>query len=479
MKLRGFLSMYSWRYPTVLVYMLQSTEYQVKPYLQWFSRTHNFSSVMYRRTLDKTKVARLLLLSLRIGMLAQLCIGLTLFWIGTSSSILVMLGGIMAAITYPMVWAYVVVVPLELGRWFVINPNYRRQVKAAEPIFANSKATKIAVAGSYGKTSMKELLKTVLSEGKVVAATPANKNVAISHARFAQKLTGKEEILVIEYGEGAPGDVARFTKNTHPDKGIITGLAPAHLDQYPSLAAAGKDIFSLAKYVGAENAYVNSDSSAIKDFIRSGMHGYSQHGVLGWRVSDIRLDFMGTKFTMKKGSHILKLHSGLLGRHQVGPLALVAALAMDLGLSARQVELGIGKTTAFEHRMQPRALRGAWILDDTYNGNIDGMKAGLKLLAELPAKRKTYVTPGLVDQGQETKNVHQELGKAIAEAKPDKVVLMHNSAAPIIEASLKEAGYRGELQIERQPLDFYTNLEHFLANGDVVMLQNDWTDNYN
>lgn len=472
--------MYSWRYPEILVYMLQSTEYKAPAYIGWLHRVKNFSKVMYRRSLDKTRVARALVLALRLGMLAQIIIGILLAVVSYGADNMVIFAvGVFLALGYPVIWAYLVVVPLQLGRWIVINPKYRREVKLSEKVFADHSCVKIAVAGSYGKTSMKELLNTVLSEGKKTAATPANKNVAISHARFASKLKGDEEILIIEYGEGGPGDVVRFAKVTHPDIGVITGLAPAHLDNYPSLVAAGKDIFSLSSYVGADNTYVNSESSAVSDFLKPTMHIYNSKEVLGWKISDVKLDFTGVSFVMKKGTNTLRLHSGLLGRHQVGPLAVVAALADKLGLTKTQIEKGIGKTVAFEHRMQPRAMRGAWILDDTYNGNIDGMKAGLKLLQELPGKRKIYVTPGLVDQGEETRHVHIELGEAIAQANPDKVVLMYNSATLDIEKGLQKGGYKGQVQVEHYPLDYYVNLEHFIAAGDVVMLQNDWTDNYN
>ncbi len=477
--MKSLIFMYSWRYAEVLVYMLQSTEYKVPDYVKWLHRTKNFSKVMYRRQLDKTKAARMLVAAMRFGMILQVLIGLLILVFGYRSDNFLVFGlGVFLVFSYPTIWAYLVTLPLQFGRWFIMNPKYRREVKASESVFVNHPGVKIAVAGSYGKTSMKELLKTVLSEGKNVAATPANKNVAISHARFAGELKGDEDILVIEYGEGAPGDVVRFSNVTHPDIGIITGLAPAHLDQYPSLVSAGKDIFALSKYVGADNTYVNNESEAVKDFLKPDMHTYDHSSVLGWKISNIKLDFTGIKFEMKKGSQTLHLRSGLLGRHQVGPLAVVAALAHKLGLTKSQIEKGISKTKAFEHRMQPRNLRGAWILDDTYNGNIDGMKAGLKLLQELPAKRKIYVTPGLVDQGEETKHVHVELGLAIAKADPDKVVLMFNSATRNIEKGLEKGGYKGQIQVEHYPLDYYVNLEHFVAAGDVFMLQNDWTDNY-
>lgn len=474
-----FLSRYSWRYPEAIVYMLQGTEYKVPAYFKWLHRTRNFAKVMYRRRLDKTRAARVLLLALRLGMYVQLLVGLGLAVEGYRIDDLVIMGtGALLVLSYPFVWSYLVTVPLQLGRWLIMNPKYRREIRVSEKIFDKHPGIKIAVAGSYGKTSMKELLSTVLSEGKKVAATPANKNVAISHARFAQKLRGDEDVLIIEYGEGGPGDVVRFSKVTHPSIGVITGLAPAHLDNYPSLEAAGDDIFSLSSFVGAENIFVNDESEAAARFISKDMHTYSREGLDGWAVSGVKVDFTGVKFMLKKGSEAMNLHSGLLGQHQVGPLTCVAVIARDLGLSIKQIEAGVEKTTAFEHRMQPRTQRGAWILDDTYNGNIDGMKAGLALLAELPGKRKIYVTPGLVDQGDEAEEVHQELGRAIAAAKPDRVVLMNNSATADIKRGLEEGQFEGDLHIEYHPLDFYLNLEHFLAAGDVVMLQNDWTDNY-
>jgi UDP-N-acetylmuramyl pentapeptide synthase len=128
--------------------------------------------------------------------------------------------------------------------------------------------------------------------------------------------------------------------------------------------------------------------------------------------------------------------------------------------------------------MQPYQLQGAWVIDDTYNGNLEGIRAGTVLLAELPAKRKIYVTPGLVDQGAEKERVHKEVGRLISEAQPDMVVLMRNSVTGYIEEGLKAGGYSGEVRIETQPLEFYTNLSHFVATGDVVVMQNDWTDNY-
>lgn len=471
--IRAILSLYRPSFLTAIVYMLQSTEYQPKAYLAWFWRTNNFAGIMYRRTLERTKAARLLLLTLRLGVLVIVVISVGLLVLGYWQF------GTALLLVCPVLLAHLVVLPLILGRIFIVVPRSRTLIQQSEQIFKNHTGEKLAIAGSYGKTSMKELLLTVLSAGdKKVVATPANKNVAISHAYFAKRLQGDEDVVIIEYGEGAPGDVAGFAATTHPTRALVTGIAPAHLDQYKTLDRAAEDIFAVADYVDAGKIYVNADSVDAKRYASEGQELYSAKGALGWKVSDVQIGIDGTHFTLAKGSKKLTLHSGLLGLHQVGPLSIAAALAHEFGLSDEQIIAGIAATKPYEHRMQPYLLAGAWVIDDTYNGNIEGIRAGTALLAALEAKRKVYVTPGLVDQGDETERVHIEMGGLIAAAKPDLVVLMQNTAAPYVQQGLEAAKYKGELQIVHDPLAFYTNLQLVVATGDVVMLQNDWTDNY-
>ena len=475
----AIISLYGFRYPTILVYMLQNTEYRVGPYLAWYWRTQDFSKVMHRRTLERTRPARLLLLALRVGMLLQIVAGLLLvglwYWRGLTAG---WDFGLALLLSYPIVWAHLAAVQLVMGRELSARPKEHRAIKKSERIFREHPGVRIAIAGSYGKTSMKEVLLTVLGEGKKVAATPANKNVSVSHAHFAAKLTGDEDILLIEYGEGRPGDVAHFARITHPTHAVITGIAPAHLDRYKTLAAAGRDIFSVADYLRGKNVYVNGGSPATKEFMKDTYEVYDAAGALGWKVKNVEVTITGTSFELTKGKRKLQLTSHLLGKHQVGPLALAATLGLAFGLRDEQAVAGVAKTAPFEHRMQPYQLNDAWVIDDTYNGNIEGIRAGTELLAALPAKRKLYVTPGLVDQGRETENVHRQMGELIAAANPNVVVLMQNSVTKFIRSGLEAGKFKNELRLESNPLNFYTNLNHFVAAGDVVLMQNDWPDNY-
>lgn len=466
-----YLYFFNPKLPIYLVYMFQQVEYNPHKFLKWVTRVPNIGRIMHRQKLVWTLKARFLVLCISLVWAFYIAlIGFYIFWAP--------LAAVAVALFAPLslvLFSYLMV----LFAWLYIEePRRSSLLKRATKQFKEHPGIKIAVAGSYGKTSMKELIHTVLAEGKNVAATPGNKNVPVSHAAWVKKLTGQEEVLLIEYGEGAPGDIKKLAKLTHPDYGVITGLAPNHLDEYEDLNAVAKDLLSLEKYVDNSRLYLNGDSAALMAHKTSGHKVYDHTGALGWTVHNVVIDYSGTSFVVKKGKKKISVKSGLLGAHHIGPLTFVAALADKLGLSVAQIEAGLARTRPYEHRMQPRRQHGAWIIDDTYNGSLEGFRAGLALLSHLPAKRKIYVTPGLVDQGIETERVHLEIGGLIAAAKPDRVVLMKNSTTEDIVKGLQEAGYKGDLQIEADPLLYYTNLEHIIAGGDLIVMQNDWTDNY-
>ncbi|MEX2014344.1 MAG: Mur ligase family protein [Candidatus Saccharimonadales bacterium] len=469
--MRILLSYFHPKMPIFLVYMLQQVEYDSSKFIGWLLRLPDLTKVNYRQELVWTAKAKLLVL---FHYLVLLLLLLSLFIIVKTNS----LAYLAFILTIPFIAIGIFIFFITVAWNFIEKPRRETQIKRSEKIFSSHKGLKIAVTGSYGKTTMKELLYTVLSEGKKVAKTPGNKNVPISHARFASTLSGDEDVVLVEYGEAEPGDILNFAKNTHPDLGVITGLAPNHLDGYKTFEAVAEDLFSLKNYLKNNSLYVNTDSEVVKPYIKQGLITYSQDGVDGWKITGIKIDINETSFVMQKGKNLIKVKSGLLGRHQVGPLALTVSLAHKFGLTNKQIETGLNKTTPFEHRMQARDIGGGHIIDDTYNGSLEGINAGLEFLKALKAKRKIYVTPGLVDQGDETERVHVEIGAAIAKANPNKVVLMKNSTTGYIEEGIMAGGYEGSIEVRDDPLNFYSNIEHYIAAGDIWLLQNDWTDNY-
>lgn len=482
MNYRAIMSKYRPKFIRSLVYMIQSAEYDPKAFWDWYLRAKDFSNVEKRRLLVNTAKAKTCLVWLwSIIVAAWVTLIVAGIWIAGNSTLEEKL--IFVAVVSMTVYLAPTILALSLMAFtWLLNiaqkPIEHRIIKRGQEAFAQHKGTKIAIAGSYGKTTAKEVLKTVLSEGLKVAASPGNMNVALSLAKFALSLDGDEDVVIIEFGEAKPGDVRRFAQLSRPSMGVITGIAPMHLDKYLSLEAAAGDIFELASSLGDQNIYVNADSREALRYIKESHQKYSKQGCGGWTVGEvIKVSPEDTEFVLQKSDKKLHLRSGLLGRHLIGVQVLAAVLALEFGLSERQVSDGISKCIPFEHRMQPRKVAGAWVIDDTYNGNIEGMRAGIALLNELPAKRRIYVTPGLVDQGEETEKVHRQLGEMLAVG-IDEVILMRNSTAAMISAAMHDNGFEGKLTIIEDPMTFYSNMESFLATGDVVVMQNDWTDNY-
>ncbi len=479
--LRFYASWFSPKLPVYYVYMLQQVEYHPEKFIQWFdelaSTNQPIWSVMYRQRLVYTNRAKLLV---GFGYVVLFC------WVASTAAGALSVGEPIRASIYlligvlfaPSLLTISYFVVLLIARLTFAPAQEKRLIEATKQRLMQCSAQIIVVAGSYGKTTMKELLVDVLAKKYVVKATLGNGNTPSAHAKFVRGLEGDEEILIFELGEGKPGDVRQFAETLQPDYAVITGLAPNHLDAYKTVDALAEDILSLREFVEPEKLYVAGDSRLLRQHVRDTDVVYDEKGGPEWHNSDVRITATATKFKTNLHNRSLEIVSRLPGRHQVAPLSFVAAFAAMLGVPEKDICQAIEDILPYEHRMQPYQLGGAIIIDDTYNGNAEGIMAGLSLLLEIEAKRKIYVTPGLVDQGSETDAVHRAIAAKIAETKPDWLILMDNSATKIINDELNTLGYKGTVTFESAPLRFYENLDQFVRAGDVVLMQNDWTDNY-
>jgi UDP-N-acetylmuramoyl-tripeptide--D-alanyl-D-alanine ligase len=469
--MKYFWTRYLLSYPKVILYMLQGSEYKISDYLRWLHRTSDFRKVMQRRPLVWTIKTRLLAVA-EAGIVAGCIIAA---WILTG--IWIPLGWILI-LAIPFLLAYILIIPLAVGQVLVQRPREKVIISHATTELKKHRAKKIAVVGSYGKTTTKEVLKTVLAEKYVVAATPGNMNTLIGTSRFIATLKGNEDILLFEMGESHIGDIDDLCRLVEPDMGVITGINQAHLESFGSIDNTVKTIFELQDYLGEKLLYKNKDSELVRGGVKdTDSLAYDSDGVDGWRVTHSSSDLTGTEIVVVKSDKKIKAKVQLIGEHLIGTMVLAIAIADQFGLKPNEIEQGLASIRPFNHRMQPRVVHGATIIDDTYNGNIQGMEAGLQLLKDSGAKRRVYVTPGLVEQGEATAEVHEKLGRLIAKS-ADTVVLMNNSVTSYITIAMKQANFAGELLIVDNPLEFYTNLEHFVAAGDVILMQNDWTDNY-
>lgn len=474
--MKRFLSRYRPSYLRSLVYMLQASEYDIGEYLAWLRRVEDFSAVEKRKQLVKTPKARLLLALAWLTLIAW-TVAVMGYTNATGSDVPLVVGAAVVILS-SFYLPYLILIPLLIIRLIQWPIEYRLIGQAQKKLSALP-ALKIGIAGSFGKTTMREILKTILSEGKRVAAPPHSYNTPLGISAFAKTLKGDEEILIFELGEKRQGDVRELCAIVQPDMGVITGVNEAHLKTFKTLEQTAATIFELADYLGDKPTYVNGESELAQKHARAGHILYSRAGAGDAKVENSKTDLRGLSFTLATGSERLEFSSSLLGLHQVGPLAAAVDIATRLGLSPEQIKAGIAKTKPFDHRLAPATdAAGVITLDDSYNGNPDGVKAVIDFLASLAGHRRWYVTPGLVEMGARTEEVHRDIGHWLAQAKIEKVVLVRNSATPFIKKGLEEAGYRGEVLWFDEALQAFAALPSLTVAGDVVLLQNDWPDQY-
>ena len=487
----NILSRYRPRFIRSLLYMLQSCEYNISDYLAWCGRTKDFSRVERRKTLVKTpKVYALYASAYAILIaLAGLAYYATAF-AGPQQRLVILACTMLLA---PFILPYAILIPL-VSLKALQTPFENVLLARARKILARHKGLKIAIAGSFGKTSMREILKAVLSEGlpaapgstaqagKRVASPPFSYNTPLGICRFVNQLGGDEDVLIFELGEYYPGDVKRLCELIDPHVGIITGVNEAHLERFGTLEKTAKTIFELADYLKNKPVYINGENAITRRRTNHNLKNhilYSREGVGECRVLNARSGLSGTSFVLKVGGESSLVESKLLGLHNIGPLVVGAHIARRLGFDKKQIERGMGKTSAFAHRLEPREDKnGVITLDDSYNGNPDGVHAIIDFLASVEGHRRWYVTPGLVEMGSRTADVHREIGRRIAQAQLEKVILITNSVTPYIEQGLCGAGYAGEIIRFNDALQAYAALPHMTAKGDIVLLQNDWPDQY-
>lgn len=473
--MKSFLSRYKPAFVSTIVYMLQVSEYRLGDYLKWLWSVNNFDTVRKRGQLKMTTKVKLLIAISYSGIFATL-VACTLLMLSGGWGIVI---GLFIILLLPWLVAHALIVSLWLGEAVVQRPKQRKLKERSRDLLAKHPATKIAIAGSFGKTSAKEIATTVLSESKRVAATPGNMNTLIGTCHFIETLQGDEEIIIFELGESHVGDIHELCELVEPDIGIITGINEAHLSTFGTIENTVATIFELRDYLGDKPLYLNAESKLVRQNMPKGpnIYAYGHLGVNGWKVSDVDTSIRGTHFSIDKGTKVIWARTALIGEHHLGILAATVDISDKFGLSASEITEGMSRVAPFMHRMAPYQLHDAWIIDDTYNGNIEGVEAGLAFLASVDAERKVYVTPGLVEQGDSTEALHVRIGEQAAKS-ADVVVLMKNSVTDHIVKGLHRAEYGGRVIIVDDPLKFYRNINHFVAAGDVVLMQNDWTDNY-
>ena len=362
------------------------------------------------------------------------------------------------------------------------NKHYIK--KATQVLINRPDLIKIGITGSYGKTSVKNILTAFLSEKYEVCASPYSFNTPLGISKtITENLKDHHQVLICEMGARYKGDIKELCDIVRPDIGVLTGIGNQHLATFKTQENLEATKFEITE--GLNNNGVmffnceKSNMQRLADLCKTKKY------VTGLNICDPKLSIQnlkttsaGSEFDLVSEQETVHARTLLLGEHNVSNILLCARVAMHLGLSLSEIAHAISKLTPVSHRLAllPSA-NSLIVIDDAYNGSEDGARAALKVISEFEGK-KFIITPGLVELGPQQFNSNFEFGREMAGV-ADYVIITGITNYDAISSGLAFAGFNENHILRAGSIKQAVEVMNtFSSAGDVVLFENDLPDNY-
>lgn len=374
--------------------------------------------------------------------------------------------------------AYYITYPIEK----LISNSYVKKAKKKLESIKNIQV--IGITGSYGKTSVKNILKTLLSEKYKVCASPSSYNTPLGLAKtILQNLNSDNEIFIAEMGAKQRFDIKELCEMVKPKIAVVTGIGNQHLLTFGSVDNIIKTKSELAEYVSNNHGkiFVNIESDGAKKLVNNFKDAIKvsiKDNKTDLFVKDIKTTKDGSKFSLCFNNEVVECKTILLGDHNISNILLAATVAINLGLTLKEIQEGIEKLVTIPHRLEIVKSSSTYtILDDAYNSSVEGSKASLDVLSKFDGK-KFVITPGLVELGTEQFNSNFEFGIDMAKV-CDYVIIDSVINYDAISSGLIFGGFDEKNIIQVANLTQAVQMLNTLASSnDVVLFENDLPDNY-
>ncbi len=299
----------------------------------------------------------------------------------------------------------------------------------------------VAVAGSNGKTTVKEMIAAILGTAGPTLSTRGNFNNHIGVPLTLLRLTDDHRFAVIEVGANHPGEVAALNEIVQPDVGIVTNAGAEHLEGFGSLEGVARAEGELFAGLGPRaTAVINADDEFAPLWRGMAPGAQASFGIRAsadYRATDIEpsVDGQGflTRFALIAPAGRAQIELRLAGMHNVLNATGAAAAAMTAGATLEQVRAGLAGMRAVAGRLQFKLARGAWIIDDSYNANPSSMHAAIDVLAGLTGRR-WLVIGDMGELGDHAERSHVELGRYAREHGVDRLFATGPLSALAVEA---------------------------------------------
>lgn len=334
----------------------------------------------------------------------------------------------------------------------------------------------IAVGGSNGKTTTKELLASVLCQKLETLWSEASFNNDIGVPLTLLRLENKHQAAVMEVGTNHPGELAPLVTMVQPKFAVITNIGREHLEFFGDVAGVAQEEGTLAELLPEGGTlFINGDNEWAAPIIRRSRARAVRVGVTeqnDWRAGNIRTDKQGAWFraTAPQADLSGDYRINLLGRHQVTNALLAIAVGAELGVARADIERGLAECQPPKMRMQLWESNGVRVLDDAYNANADSMLAALQTLQDIPCKgRRVAVLGDMAELGAHSEAAHLEIGRRAAESGVGQLFAV-GQMAPVMARAAREAGLNRVFEF----LDVEAAapaVKSFVKAGDVVLLK--------
>ena len=351
-------------------------------------------------------------------------------------------------------------------------------IKKAKEKLKSMPCRKIAITGSFGKTSTKNILLQILSKKFRTCATPKSYNTPMGICKtILENLSPLDDFFIVEMGARHKGDIAFLCNLIGADYGILTPVGKCHIETFKTLENVEKTKFELCQNV-KDFMLINAKSESnmrLYDKCEKKKYLICKEDSFAY-ASDVGLSEGVTIFTLHIDDKSVTVKANLLGRANVDNIVVASSLAYLLGVNLLDIKSGIENLKPIPHRLE--LIKGyATVIDDSYNSNYDGFKQALAVLDSFGGK-KILVTPGMVELGEEQYAINRDIAREIAKV-CDYVIIMNKVNKNALTEGLRSAKFdMKNVMFAQSRKEQKEILKKLITKDSVILFENDLPDNY-
>ncbi len=334
----------------------------------------------------------------------------------------------------------------------------------------------VAITGSVGKTTVRQILYHVLSQKYRTHQAPKNFNNNIGLPLTLLGADPDQQIIIAELGTNHPGEIAYLTRIAQPDIAVVTNVCPAHLEGFGNLQAITKEKLSIPEGLSSDGILViNADlvgslSNYQLPITNNQVATFGKSDDSDYKARNITSDGFSSRFIIDS----TEIYLPLAGLGNVENALAAWAVCSRLGLTIDDFAKALKTLPAIPMRAELLQVAALTILNDCYNANPASMKNALDILASLglkEARRLVFICGEMAELGNQTEQLHAELGAVITEAKVQLLIAVGKLAKITAQAAKENAGYDLQIKCFEDTLSACNNLQEFIKDKDIILVK--------